>query len=53
MQIGYNVAELNETISDRLKLIPAYLLGFTGVEASPEEIEIFSTYAHQFDQVDM
>ncbi len=48
MQIGYNVAELNETMSDRMKLIPEYLLGFTGVEASPSEIEVFSTYAHQF-----
>ncbi len=48
MQIGYNVAEINETMSDRMKLIPEYLLGFTGVEASPSEIEVFSTYAHQF-----
>ncbi|MCP4183366.1 MAG: TetR/AcrR family transcriptional regulator [Hyphomicrobiales bacterium] len=48
MQIGYNVAELNETMSDRMKLIPEYLLGFTGVEASQSEIEVFSTYAHQF-----
>ncbi len=45
MQIGYNVAELNETLSDRLKLLPQYLLGFTGVAASQEEIEAFTAYA--------
>lgn len=45
MQLGYNVAELNETLTDRLKLLPDYLLGFTGVEASGDEIEEFGRYA--------
>jgi len=48
MQIGYNVAELNETIEDRLKIIPEYLLGFTGVKASTAEIKVFNAYALQF-----
>jgi len=45
MQMGYNVAELNETMPDRLKLIPDYLQCFTGVEASDQEIREFTDYS--------
>jgi len=47
MQLGYNVAELNETLDDRLKLISEYVYGFTGVKASSDEIESFASYAKQ------
>jgi len=50
MQLGYNVAELNETLTDRLKLLPDYLLGFTGVEASKDEIEEFGRYATETNE---
>ena len=45
MQLGYNVAELNEALEDRLKLMPEYLLGFTGKQAMASEIEEFATYS--------
>ncbi len=45
MQVRYNVAELNKTLSDRLKLLSQYLLAFTGVPASQEELEAFTAYA--------
>lgn len=45
MQIGYNVAELNETLDDRLKLNPHYVFGFTGVKPKSSELESFSNYA--------
>ena len=44
MQIGYNVAELNETVEDRLKLLPDYLFDFTGKHAKRAEIEDFSLF---------
>ncbi|MEP1209235.1 MAG: TetR/AcrR family transcriptional regulator [Rhizobiaceae bacterium] len=47
MQIGYNVAELNETLTDRMKFLPEYLRGFTGVAASDAEIAAFKTYANE------
>ncbi len=45
MQIGYNSAELSEPLEERLKLLPSYLLGFTGRDAPQEEIEEFNSYA--------
>ncbi|TMV07601.1 TetR/AcrR family transcriptional regulator [Ruegeria sediminis] len=48
MQIGYDLAQLNEPVKFRLKLLPYYLLVFTGVEARAEEIEEFSAYARRF-----
>jgi len=50
MQMGYNVAELNETIEDRLKLVSDYLVCFTGVSASTEEIETFSRFFKSIQQ---
>lgn len=47
MQIGYNAAELSEPIEDRLRRLPAYLLGFTGRKAKPGEIKEFNAYANK------
>ena len=44
MQIGYDLAQLNEPISTRLGYVPSYLYVFTGVQPKPEEIEEFSAY---------
>ncbi|PSL21162.1 TetR/AcrR family transcriptional regulator [Shimia abyssi] len=48
MQIGYDLAQLNEPVAFRLRLLPHYLLTFTGIEARPDEIEEFSVYAQSF-----
>lgn len=48
MQIGYDLAQLNEPVSFRLQLLPHYLLVFTGVPGRPEEIEEFGAYARNF-----
>jgi AcrR family transcriptional regulator len=48
MQIGYDLAQLNEPVEFRLQLLPHYLLVFTGVEAQPAEIAEFGTYAKSF-----
>lgn len=41
MQIGYNDAELQEPMPERLSLLPNYLFVFSGVEADPADIENF------------
>ncbi|MEX0349504.1 MAG: TetR/AcrR family transcriptional regulator [Paracoccaceae bacterium] len=48
MQIGYDLAQLNEPQEVRLSLVPHYLFVFTGVEPRPEEIEEFAAYARSF-----
>ncbi len=48
MQIGYDLAQLNEPLATRLALVPHYLFVFTGVEPLPEEVEEFSAYARQY-----
>lgn len=48
MQIGYDLAQLNEPLATRLSLVPHYLNVFTGVEPRPEEIDEFSAYARRF-----
>lgn len=45
MQMGYEDARLGETLEERLRLVPDYLLSFTGQHASAEEIEAFNAYA--------
>ena len=45
MQNGYNAADLNETLDERLALVPYYLLGFTGQHPRPEEIEELRQYS--------
>ncbi|NOD30919.1 TetR/AcrR family transcriptional regulator [Ruegeria atlantica] len=48
MQIGYDLAQLNEPIEMRLSMVPHYLYAFTGVEPKPEEVEEFSAYSLRF-----
>jgi AcrR family transcriptional regulator len=45
MQIGYDDAQLNEPMATRNKLMPAYLVGFTGQAPTLEEINALRDYA--------
>lgn len=45
MQTGYYAADLNESMAERLALLPKYLLTFTGREADPTEIEAFTAFS--------
>ncbi|WP_299734913.1 TetR/AcrR family transcriptional regulator [uncultured Roseobacter sp.] len=45
MQIGYDDAQLGEPMEDRSRLLPSYLLGFTGQQASQDEIAALVRYA--------
>lgn len=49
MQIGYNDADLNEPISERLRLLPTYLIGFTGQAAEPHEMESLVKFVGSMD----
>ncbi len=48
MQIGYDLAQLNEPMETRLQMVPHYLYVFTGVEPRPEEVEEFSAYSKRY-----
>lgn len=48
MQIGYDLAQLNEPMSTRIAMVPHYLYVFTGVEPKPEEVEEFSAYSTRY-----
>ncbi len=52
MQIGYNDADLREPLEERMRLLPSYLLGFTGREPLPEEIAEFEAYAYRVQSGD-
>ncbi|KIC43646.1 MAG: TetR/AcrR family transcriptional regulator [Ruegeria sp.] len=45
MQIGYDLAQLNEPMETRISMVPHYLYVFTGVEPKPQEVEEFSAYS--------
>ncbi|MGR3513403.1 MAG: TetR/AcrR family transcriptional regulator [Paracoccaceae bacterium] len=45
MQLGYDLAELNETTRDRLQQVPMYLFCFTGQHPRQAEIAAFEAYA--------
>jgi len=45
MQIGYDLAQLNEPAEFRLSLVPHYLFVFTGVWPDPAEVEEFRAYS--------
>lgn len=47
MQIGYNDAELHEPMDERLRLLPNYLLGFTGKAPRQDEIDDFIAYVEE------
>lgn len=48
MQIGYDLAQLNESFETRISMVPHYLYAFTGVEPKPEEVEEFSAYSRRY-----
>lgn len=48
MQIGYDLAELNEPPEARLALVPHYLHVFTGQHPRPEEVAEFEVYVRTF-----
>ncbi len=50
MQIGYNESDLREPMEERLRLVPMYLLGFTGKEASTREVEDFKQYTKSIQE---
>ncbi len=47
MQIGYYSLEINESMPDRLSLVPAYVLGFCGTEASAQEFARFVSFVEK------
>lgn len=47
MQIGYDDADLRESTEERTRLMPMYLLGFTGQHATPAEIATAQAYARR------
>ena len=50
MQIGYDDADLGETIDARMALLPHYLKVFTGQEPRPGEVAAFRAYAIEHDR---
>lgn len=50
MQIGYNDADLQETLAQRVQMIPYYLLTFTGREARADEIDEMRRFARALEE---
>ena len=48
MQLGYDMAGLDEAPEDRLAMVPHYLRVFTGQEPLEEEVAEFNAYARRF-----
>ncbi|MEM7720263.1 MAG: TetR/AcrR family transcriptional regulator, partial [Pseudomonadota bacterium] len=46
MQLGYDLAELDEAQTDRLAQVPMYLFCFTGRMPQPSEVEALKAYAN-------
>lgn len=49
MQIGYDDAQLDEPMAARNRLMPAYLVGFTGQHPQDEEIATLRAYAEALE----
>ncbi|MEM9577559.1 MAG: TetR/AcrR family transcriptional regulator [Pseudomonadota bacterium] len=49
MQIGYDDAQLNEPMETRNRLMPAYLVGFTGQTPTKDEIAALRDYANNLN----
>jgi hypothetical protein len=49
MQIGYDDAQLDEPMEARNRLVPAYLIGFTGRTPSQEEVTALQDYARALE----
>lgn len=47
MQIGYADADLREPLEERLRLLPSYLVCFTGRQGRPEELADFRAFANR------
>ncbi|MGR3615530.1 MAG: TetR/AcrR family transcriptional regulator [Paracoccaceae bacterium] len=45
MQLGYDIAQLNEPNDERVEAVPEYLRVFTGRDPLPGEVEEFRSYA--------
>lgn len=45
MQLGYDDANLGETLEQRLAMVPGYLIAFTGHPGRADEIAAFAAYA--------
>lgn len=45
MQLGYDDANIGETLEQRLAMVPDYLIAFTGQTPHPDEIAAFNRYA--------
>ncbi|WP_315898824.1 TetR/AcrR family transcriptional regulator [Tateyamaria omphalii] len=50
MQLGYDDANLGETLEERLAMVPGYLVAFTGTEPTEDEIQAFAAYAREVTQ---
>ena len=48
MQLGYDMAEPNETYAHRLEMVPYYLKAFTGIDPLPEELDAFAEFTRKF-----
>lgn len=48
MQLGYDMAQLNEAPEARLAAVPHYLYVFTGQHPRTEEVEEFAAYASRY-----
>mgnify|MGYP001792791736 CR=1 FL=1 len=49
MQIGYDDAQLSAPMEARSRLVPSYLLGFTGRDPLPGEVEALIAYARDLE----
>ncbi len=49
MQIGYDDAQLNEPMAARNRLVPSYLIGFTGQTPLQSEVDALIAYARAVD----
>ncbi|WP_157598803.1 TetR/AcrR family transcriptional regulator [Tateyamaria omphalii] len=52
MQLGYDDANLGETLDDRLAMVPGYLVAFTGRVPTAAEIQSFASYARDVTDAD-
>lgn len=53
MQLGYDDANLGETIEQRLAMVPGYLVAFTGQTPLDAEITAFADYARTVTQTSL
>lgn len=51
MQIGYYSLELNETMESRMKLVPGYVVGFSGQASTPAEMAAFVDFVARTEPV--